>query len=259
MERTQHARPAVDARLKRPTLDVDLASFSPSSEDSPRALFAPVHYESNYAYPLLVWLHSPGADERQLLRIMPLVSMRNYVAVAPQGFLVEPEGSGESIRDWPRTANHVEETAGRVFQGIEAVRRKFHVRDDRVFLAGFDSGGTMAFQVAMSAPHRFAGVLSLCGAFPRGHRPFARLKSARRLPVFLSVGRDSREYPVYTACDDLRLFHTAGVHVALEQYPCGQQLTPEMLASVDRWIMRRINSDSDEGFESNEPWLLDSE
>lgn len=259
MERTQHARPRVAARGKRPTLDVDLASFSPSSEDSPRALFAPVHYEQKYAYPLLVWLHSPGADERQLLRIMPLVSMRNYVAVAPRGFSVESEGSGESIRGWPREANHVEEAAGRVFQGIEAARRKFHVRDDRVFLAGFGSGGTMAFQVAMSAPDRFAGVLSLCGAFPRGHRPFARLNSARRLPVFLGVGLDSQDYPVYTVCDDLRLFHTAGVHVAMRQYPCGQQLTPEMLGDVDAWIMRQITSGGDEGLESDEPWLSNSE
>src|SRR5688500_15821791 len=48
-------------------------------------LFAPLHYEPNYAYPLVVWLHGPGDDERQLQRVMPLVSMRNYVAAAPRG------------------------------------------------------------------------------------------------------------------------------------------------------------------------------
>ena len=61
---------------------VDSASFSTSLLDFPHALFAPLHYASGYAYPLIVWLHGSGSDERQLQRIMPLVSMQNYVAVA---------------------------------------------------------------------------------------------------------------------------------------------------------------------------------
>src|SRR5689334_12243455 len=51
----------------------------------PTALFGPLHYEPNYAYPLLVWLHGAGDDESQLKRIMPLVSLRNYVGVAIRG------------------------------------------------------------------------------------------------------------------------------------------------------------------------------
>src|SRR5439155_1620708 len=39
--------------------------------DSPQCLLAPVHYERNYAYPLVVWLHAPGNDEREIKQIMP--------------------------------------------------------------------------------------------------------------------------------------------------------------------------------------------
>lgn len=51
----------------------------------PYSLFGPLHYEANYAYPLIVWLHGPGDDEHQLRRIMPAISLRNYVAVARNG------------------------------------------------------------------------------------------------------------------------------------------------------------------------------
>src|SRR5260370_34895202 len=51
----------------------------------PFALFAPLNYERNYAYPLIVWLHGPDDNENQLRRIMPLVSLRNYAAIAPRG------------------------------------------------------------------------------------------------------------------------------------------------------------------------------
>src|ERR1700676_406196 len=62
---------------------------------APYALFGPLHYEANYAYPLLVWLHGPGDSEGQLKRIMPQISLRNYVAVAPRG-----------TADWPAGAYH---------------------------------------------------------------------------------------------------------------------------------------------------------
>jgi phospholipase/carboxylesterase len=119
------------------------------------------------------------------------------------------------------------------------------VAPSRVFLAGFDAGGTMAFRVAMNYPDRFAGVLSICGAFPSGHRPFGRLTQARRLPMFLAVGRDSREYPPFRACADLRLLHAAGMSITLRQYPCAQELTQQMLRDVDRWIMEQIAPPAD--------------
>jgi phospholipase/carboxylesterase len=83
-------------------------------------------------------------------------------------------------------------------------------------------------------------VLSICGGFPRGRTPFQRLTEARRLPVFLAVGRDSCAYPPDTACEDLRLLHAAGMSIILRQYPCGQQLSEQMLRDVDRWIMEQI-------------------
>ena len=37
--------------------------FSTAGRKHPCAVFAPLHYEANYAYPLLVWLHGPADDE----------------------------------------------------------------------------------------------------------------------------------------------------------------------------------------------------
>ena len=74
-------------RSAKTTSDVQSGLFATSSQDTVYTLFAPLHYEPGYSYPLIVWLHGHGNDERQLVRIMPLVSMRNYVAVAPRGTL----------------------------------------------------------------------------------------------------------------------------------------------------------------------------
>lgn len=244
MNRIQHpTKSSEPASPPSPTFRIESGLFvSSPAHDASRVFFGPKHYEPNYAYPLVVWLHGRGGDERQLVRVMPTISLRNYVAVAPRGFRPGGEFSNRPGFLWPQTDDCIQEAARRVAEAVEAAQRKFHVARDRVFLAGFDAGGTMALRVAMSDPSRFAGALSICGEFPRGRAPFQRLTEARRLPVFLAVARDSREYPPDTACDDLRLLHAAGMSVILRQYPCGQELTAQMLRDVDRWIIEQITA-----------------
>ena len=211
-------------------------------------MFTPLHYEADYAYPLLVWLHGAGMNESQLSRIMPMVSMRNYVAVAPCGISTCDGGVS-----WPQTPDDIHRSEQRVFDAVDAAREKYHVDSGRVFLVGMDAGGTMAFRVAVSHPDRFAGVLSICGAFPSDHRPLCRLDGARHLPIFMAVGRDSPKFSPAEACENLKLFHSAGMSVSLRQYPCAHQLTPQMLADVDRWMMEQIVPSGD-AFENSDTW-----
>jgi len=253
MDRFEHSIKSVEDLSSRVISSVESSLFSTLSNDATYALFAPLHYEREYTYPLIVWLHGQGTDERELMRVMPLVSMRNYVAVAPRGVCVPiPSASGREGYGWPQSDRAMEQAEETVFGSIDAIRERFHFSRRRIFIAGFGSGGTMAFRIAMNHPRRFAGVLSLCGPFPSGRTPFGNLSDARRLPVFLAVGRDSREYPPTEVCKNLRLFHTAGIATTLRQYPCGQEIGPQMLADMDRWIIEEITSGKVSGDEPSD-------
>jgi len=242
MERSDAIRPGGPSKERAASSLFGIPSgwLNPPVGDSARAAFVPLHYESNYAYPLIVWLHGPGDDERQLFEIMPLVSQRNYVAVAPRGLRIAGQQPGEEVWGWPQTSEHISQAEQRIFDSIETVCRKLHVAPARVFLAGSEAGGTMAFRAAMNYPARFAGVLSLGGPFPSGQTPLGQWTAARSLAVFLAIGRDSLQYPPVRACDDLRLFHAAGISVTLRQYPCGPLLSRQVLGDMDRWIMEQI-------------------
>ncbi len=234
-------------RLKRQTPHLAAAQYEPLHVEqsllrtarhrgADYALFAPLHYEPNYAYPLIIWLHGPGDDERQLLRVMPLVSMRNYVAIGPRGPHRMDAQRGYQFGDLLDCA--AAEQA--IFDCLEIAGEKFHLAQHRVFLAGYQCGGTTAFQVALKHPQRFAGVLSLGGPFPLGRTPLTFLTEARSLPLFIAQGRASESYPVEQACDELRLFHSAGMHVTLRQYPCGDELNTQMLHDMNTWLMEQI-------------------
>ena len=194
-----------------------------------------MHYERNYAYPLLVWLHGPKNDERQLIRVMPVISMQNFVGIAPRGTAIADDGTPGY--DWCQSDEHIQQAEHRIFDSIEVAARNFHVARNKIFLAGFDTGGTMALRVALRHPRHFAGIASFCGRFPAGHSPLEHLVEARRLPLLLAVGRYSEAYPSDEVCQNLRLLHTAGMSLMLRQYPSGHELTPQMLGDLNRWIM----------------------
>jgi phospholipase/carboxylesterase len=248
--------------LKKPAVEsafrLESGLFSTSVEDTTYALFGPLHYEPGYSYPLIIWLHGPTNDEQQLRRIMPLVSMRNYVAVAPRG-LCQFGKDGPLGVGWPQSTEAVEQAEHRIFEALAAASERFHISPRKVFLAGFDQGGTMAFRVALGQPQHFAGVLSLGGRFPTGRTPFGSLASARKIPVFLACGRDSREYQADEVCGNLRLMHTAGMSITLRQYPCGHELTPQMLSDMDRWIIEQITETARAVQPTEDEWSLETE
>jgi phospholipase/carboxylesterase len=199
----------------------------------PHAIFAPLHYEPNYAYPLVVWLHGPGDNEYQLRRVMPEISMRNYVAVGPRGTSADGDGF-----TWCEDGLRATEQA--VFESIEVVTARFNIARHRVFLAGYCAGGTMALRLGLLHPGSFAGALSISGPFPLGTSALVRLGAARHLPLFIAQGRQSRVYTAHRTCEELRLFHAAGLSVHLRQYPCEDELTTQMLRDADAWLMEQI-------------------
>jgi phospholipase/carboxylesterase len=209
----------------------------PSDTQNPYCLFTPQHYERNYAYPLVVWLHGADDDERQVTRVMPLVSLRNYVAVGPRGTRASSVPGGFC---WTQDADEIALAEERVASAVASARRWLNVAPERIYLAGYQCGGTMALRLALHQPRRYAGALSIGGAFPSTLRPLARLNEARSLNVFLATGRQSRQYPERAVCDHLRLLHAAGISVNLRLYPGDDDVTTDMLADMDRWIMERL-------------------
>lgn len=220
----------LDGRFPDNFLSTDILA---AGVEAPVATFAPIHYEAAYRYPLVVWLHDAGQTEHDLAAIMPCVSTRNYVAIAPAA---EAMGA-EAVEPWRESLDAVAETERLVFDAIETASDQFNVHPERIFLAGSGRGGTAALRVALANPASFAGAASLDGPMPRGGQPLRRVGAVRGLPLMLSAGSDSARYPEARLCDDLRLLHSAGCQLSIRQEPGDGDLTTTTLAELDRWMM----------------------
>ena len=201
-------------------------------------LFVPLHYEKNYRYPLVVWLHNNGDDPQQMHRIMPNLSLQNFVAVSPSAAI----GNRHTGFYWDQDPSSIDYASDAVLQSIDYAMARTNIASDRIFIAGYGDAGTMAFRVALTHPDLFSGVASLNGPLPEGNAPFGRWGTSKNVEVFWGHCRNSIDFDQEQLCEQLRLLHVAGFSVTLRQYPGHDELAPPALADLNRWIMEMIDT-----------------
>jgi len=230
-------------------LDVSWKTFRPkegfytTEVRSPRPLpirtFAPTGYEPRYPYPLIVFLHGHGGNEEQILRLAPRVSRRNYVSIGLRGpVCLGSNRKGALGFSWGDTSYlpHVEDY---LLGAIQQTRLHYHIHSERVILAGFAEGATLAYRMGLMYPDKINGVIALNGHLPREDRPLLRLPAVRSLQVLVGHGIANSVVPLSMVRDDRRLLYSAGMEVEMHTYPTNHRLHPHMLRDINRWIIKR--------------------
>jgi phospholipase/carboxylesterase len=237
------AHPDLSWRTFRPA-----EGFYTSEVLDPRRLpvrtFLPTGYEPRYAYPLLVFFHGHGGCEEQILRLAPRLSRRNYICIGLRGpEVLEPRSDGRPGYSWGPDGQSDALVEDYLIRAVEQTRRNYHVHSERIYLAGFCEGATLAYRLGLLFPERLAGVISLNGCMPRRGAPLLRLPEVRQLQVFIGHGIANAYVPLSLARADYRLLYAAGVQVEMHTYPANHRLHPDMLRDINRWIIARCNAD----------------
>lgn len=136
----------------------------------------PAEYHAGRRYPVLFALHTFGEKpDAMIKRWGPLAAQHGYLLVAPSW--------ERGLRDG---YNYTPEEQAAVVDVLRDVRRRFQIDSDRVFLTGFAEGANMAFDVGLSHPDLFAGVVPI-GGMPKF---FAKSywRNAQYLPFYVVDG-----------------------------------------------------------------------
>lgn len=241
MKKMENDQAETPVSTRKKSLHVDQGVYQPLETTRPTATFAPLHYEPNYAYPLIIWLHTPGETEQQIMRVMPMMSLRNYVSVAVRGNLsFGPNGLPKNGFYWDATT--YETAYASVLEAMASIRQRYKINSKRIYLAGCEEGGTMAQRLAFRNPECFNGVISFDGAVPEDIMLLERYRELRELRFFYAISRGSRTCPTEAMCSNLRILHSAGLCVSLKSYPTMGSLQLDMLRDADRWIMGGIET-----------------
>jgi phospholipase/carboxylesterase len=209
--------------------------------DFPHRFFVPEAYESSYEYPLIVWLHSDGSCETELDNVMQALSTRNYVAIAPRANI---KSRGSERYCWGSTHTDCGVAEELVWESVQSAVDQLSIDPNRIFLAGFGGGASMAQWIGLKYANQIAGVISLSGAFPKTTQALSNWKRARELSVLFTQCEGS------TICSDqemvraIRIAHQSGLKYQFVQgkSPDGcsdfaDDLDSSMLAVANRFAM----------------------
>ena len=153
-----------------------------------------------------------------------------------------PRPDGQQGYTWGRDGQFDSQIEDYVLQAMEQTRRNYHVHSERIYLAGFHEGATLAYRLGMTFPEKVAGIISLNGAMARQGGPLLRLPEARQLRVLIGHGIANAVVPLALAKQDHRLLYTAGLDVKMHTYPATHRLHPDMLRDINRWIIDAIST-----------------
>jgi phospholipase/carboxylesterase len=189
-----------------------------------------------------VFFHGYGGSEEQILRLAPRLSRRNYICVGLRGpELLGVREDGRLGYAWGSGGQYDTLLEDYVLRAVEQTRRSYHVHSERIYLAGFCEGATLAYRLGLLFPEKFAGIIALNGVLDRQGGPLFRLPEIRQLRVLIGHGIANATVPLTLARNDFRLFYTAGLSVQMHTYPTNHRLHPHMLRDINRWIIEMCN------------------
>ena len=145
--------------------------------------FCPQNYEPNYAYPLIIWLHEAGHCERDIVDVLPKISMRNYIGLSLRGTAPAPAlPSGKGVPGLFLVALRAQAdfVSGRATRQRPPTGKDFHIHTERVFLAGAGEGASLAWELFLAHPNGSRAWPSSAGTSPGDGVPSGITESLRQ-------------------------------------------------------------------------------
>ena len=153
-------------------------------------LSLPYEYHPDHSYPLIVALHGEkGTPQQELQGFWGGTEERGgqsqrhgYIAIAPEYVPLAAKNKGF---DFSPESHQI------VIDSLHDALLRFSVDANRVFLSGHGMGGDAAWDMGLSHPHLFAGVMPINGAID--HFAPNYLENGKQLPLFTISGELDRD------------------------------------------------------------------
>ncbi|RPJ64454.1 MAG: hypothetical protein EHM23_00470, partial [Acidobacteria bacterium] len=217
------SRTGVFRRAFRSRLDKSLQPYS---------VRIPAEFDASHRYPLLVYLHGSGDDDRGMLESLELPE--TFLAMAPRA-----RGTSHVY-----VQDHAQED---IQEAIQDMIANYPVDTSRIVLAGFSMGGYGVLRTFYEAPSRFHSLAVFSGhpSLParwglEGQHPDfldeRYLKPFKGKSLFISHGRKDQNLPFDAAERMVRALEAAGAVVQFVPDDTGHETSTQTRKAFFHWL-----------------------
>lgn len=200
----------------------------------------------------VIWLHGLGADGHDFEPVVPELRLAADLAVrfvfphAPS--IPVTINNGYSMPAWydildmnlERRADQagLKTSAARVAELIDREIER-GIPADRVVLAGFSQGGAVGLHLALTYPHRLAGLLALSTYFATG-QDITPSAASEGLAIEVHHGLFDPMVPELMGRVTVDRLRELGFDPTYRTYPMEHAVCPAQIADIGRWLTARL-------------------
>ncbi|MFQ3598305.1 MAG: alpha/beta hydrolase [Chloroherpetonaceae bacterium] len=198
--------------------------------------------------PLLLMLHGYGANEYDLIGLadaldprFTVMSVRAPLSLGNGGYAWFPlafTDEGIKVLD---TKSAIESRA-LILKFLDEAVAAYPIDPKQIFLMGFSQGGSMAYSIALTEPHRLKGMVAMSSRLPDERLlKLASVEQLKHFPIFVSHGLDDQILPIQNGRESEARLRELHMNVTYKEYPMAHQISPECLSDISSWLTEQLN------------------
>jgi len=199
-------------------------------------------------FPTVLTLHGWGANAHDLLALAPHLHGGEALVLCPQGpvrFEIAPGNPGYGwfpiTGGGPLDPEAFAEGAAAIGDFLDAACQRYPVDPSKLVVLGFSQGGVMAYDLALRAPQRFAGLAALSSWLPDELAAGAAQDAAREaLPAFVAHGTEDPMIPIDRGRESRDALLALNVPTVYREYDMGHEIRAETLRDLVEWLETKV-------------------
>ncbi len=199
-------------------------------------------------FPTVIALHGWGASAHDLIGLAPILHGGEALVLCPQGPVAFEIQRGMYGFGWWPIAQSREidpadfERARKILrQFLDEALARYPVDRRKLVVLGFSQGGVMAYDLVLSDPARFAGLVALSAWLPEPVDAAApRQEELQNFPALVIHGSEDPMIPVERAQESRKRLLARGVNVQYREYAMQHEISQEALREVVMWLEEKV-------------------
>lgn len=193
-------------------------------------------------FPAIILLHGRGANEDDLLGLLPYFDPRFFVVAARAPFRF-PYGGWTWYDVLEVGAPHLQQFAesyDRLVQFVQDMKAHYPVDPKRLFFLGFSMGAVMSYAYALTKPEDVRGVVAHSGYIPESSSLNLRLDSLNGASFFVAHGTEDPVIQIHFARRAKELLSQTKADLVYKEYPIPHTMSEESLKDLTDWLKKQL-------------------
>lgn len=190
-------------------------------------------------HPTLILLHGRGADEEDLIGLLPVFD-RRLLTLSVRAPFPFPPGGGYTWYDVGSIGSPepgmFRDAYGKLSQFVDDAVAGYPVDRRKLFLFGFSMGAVMSFALSLARPGLFSGVIAHSGYLPEETHLTYRWDDLDGSRFFIAHGTHDPVIPVESARRAVQLLERTEAGVVAREYPIAHQISQESINDIAAWL-----------------------